>query len=269
VILAYHNVIPEDEAPTGVPSAQLPVSSFRAQLDLLQDLCEIVPLSEILSSPKGGMARRFRASITFDDAYAGTVRVALPELAKRGLPATVFVPTGFLGGTSFWWDDLLITGWEGDKVPLVALAGDDARVRAWAGDRTRAPRQGPHQVTAHAAELSSAASTGLVTFAAHTENHRNLAELDPEEVRLELEASGTWLRERGLPTIPWIAYPYGLSTPHVRQVARALGFEAGVAVSGGWIPRHRPSPMNLPRVNVPAGVTTRGFLLRLFGAIPS
>jgi peptidoglycan/xylan/chitin deacetylase (PgdA/CDA1 family) len=269
VILAYHNVIPDNETPTGAASAQLPLSSFQAQLDLLQDLCEILPLSEILSASAGGPARGFRASITFDDAYAGTVRVALPELAKRGLPATVFVPTGFLGGRSFWWDDLLMTGWEGDRVPLVALAGDDARVRAWAGDRTRAPRQGPHQVTAYASELSSAASTGLVTFAAHTENHRNLAELDPEEVRLELEASRAWLQERGLPTIPWIAYPYGLSTPQVRHMARTLGFEAGVAVSGGWIPRPLPSPMNLPRVNVPAGVTTRGFLLRLLGAIPS
>ena len=49
-------------------------------------------------------------AITFDDAYAGTVDQALPELARLGLPATVFLAPAFVEGDTFWWDALAAPG---------------------------------------------------------------------------------------------------------------------------------------------------------------
>ncbi|MBS1952677.1 MAG: polysaccharide deacetylase family protein [Cyanobacteria bacterium SZAS-4] len=45
--------------------------------------------------------------ITFDDGYADNLTNALPLLEKHGIPATVFVTTGFVQERKyFWWDEL-------------------------------------------------------------------------------------------------------------------------------------------------------------------
>ena len=49
---------------------------------------------------------RARAIITFDDAYRGAVTQGVAEVARRGLPATVFVNPGLIDGRQFWWDML-------------------------------------------------------------------------------------------------------------------------------------------------------------------
>ncbi|MEO8370912.1 MAG: polysaccharide deacetylase family protein [Candidatus Solibacter sp.] len=46
-------------------------------------------------------------AITFDDGYASNLLTAKPLLLHHGIPATVFVTTGFLGsGRELWWDEL-------------------------------------------------------------------------------------------------------------------------------------------------------------------
>jgi peptidoglycan/xylan/chitin deacetylase (PgdA/CDA1 family) len=50
--------------------------------------------------------RRF-AVVTFDDGYADNLNCAKPLLERHGVPATVFVTSGWLGRpTPFWWDEL-------------------------------------------------------------------------------------------------------------------------------------------------------------------
>ena len=41
-------------------------------------------------------------ALTFDDGFADFATAAFPELRKRNWPATVFLPTGHLGGTDRW-----------------------------------------------------------------------------------------------------------------------------------------------------------------------
>jgi len=40
--------------------------------------------------------------ITFDDGFSSVVDHALPELIKRNIPSTIFVPTGYLGKWPGW-----------------------------------------------------------------------------------------------------------------------------------------------------------------------
>ena len=45
--------------------------------------------------------------VTFDDGYLDNLVNGKPALVKHGVPATVFVATGFTGsGVPFWWDEL-------------------------------------------------------------------------------------------------------------------------------------------------------------------
>lgn len=266
IILAYHNVLPEGEEVSGSPGAHLRLSDFRWQLDLLEELGTVVPVEHLLDprSPTEGL----RVALTFDDAYVGTLEVALPELEARGLPSTVFVPTGLVGRGAFWWDALGISGWEGERVPLEELRGDGGRIRSWAESRGIVVRpQGRSQVASTEEGILRSQRFSGVTFGVHTVGHPNLTRLSPEEIESELTGARKWLLERSLPECSWLSYPYGLTSPRVEEVARSLGFPAAVTITGGWIPPQPANRLRLPRLPVPAGLSREGFLLRLLGVI--
>lgn len=270
LILAYHNVVPTGVAIGGDSSLHLPATTFAAQLDLLQTTHDIVPLDAVLN---GQLVRghRPRAVITFDDAYRGAVTIGIRELVTRALPATVFVAPAFLGGRFFWWDAMTQADTPGAaesfrKRALQEHRGADEAVRRWA------ERSGYHTRTlpdaaacASADELRAASSQPGVTLGSHSWSHPNLLRLTSTELREELTRPLVWLRERFEHVLPVIAYPYGLSSPAVESVAAAAGYSAGVLVSGGWMPLRPRNPFALPRLNVPAGLSVRGFLLRTAG----
>jgi len=70
----------------------------------------LVELADALAARK--LPERF-CVITFDDGYYNNLQYAKPILAKHGVPATVFVSTGYTGRErEFWWeelDDLLLS----------------------------------------------------------------------------------------------------------------------------------------------------------------
>jgi hypothetical protein len=80
-----------------------------------------------------------------------------------------------------------------------------------------------------------------------------------------LRESLAWLRERFQAVIPWISYPYGAYSIAVEDAARRAGDRAGVRIDGGWFARDRRTTFSLPRLNVPAGLSRNGFVLRTAG----
>lgn len=89
-ILAYHG--------TGVDRSDPWWLDFRGHMDLIEDLgYEVVSLDQAVDGIVGGrMPDRPSVAITFDDGFANNMRVAFPELARRGWPSTVFLTTGYL-----------------------------------------------------------------------------------------------------------------------------------------------------------------------------
>ena len=102
LVLAYHNVVPDDCLPFGDRSLHLARRQFVRQVDHLLQTCSVVPLDEIVAPPRSG--QRPRVAITFDDGYRGAVTLAVEELASRGISATLFIAPAFVGGGPFWWD---------------------------------------------------------------------------------------------------------------------------------------------------------------------
>lgn len=273
VVLAYHNIVPDGEVVLGDRSLHLPRREFARQLDLIRRTHEVVPL-ESLGEPLTASARRPRAVITFDDACQGAVTVGVEELAERGLPATIFVAPAFVGGGSFWWDALSGPGGLDDAVrgtALDALRGEDARVRAWAREQGRPVREVPaHQRGATEAELQAATrAAGGITLASHTWGHPNLARLDRDELEGELVRPLAWLRERFGAVIPWLTYPYGMHSPEVERAVADAGYAGALRVEGGIHRGPAHHDFRLPRVNVPSGISIRGFELRTSGLLNS
>ena len=269
LILAYHNVVPDEAPPAGDRSLHLSRSDFAAQLDILADRCTVVPLADVRASEPGSAPL---VAITFDDAYRGAVTTAVAELVRRKLPATIFVAPQYVGDGSFWWDELTPPGAVAPAVPrtlaLGGLQGDDRSIRAWAS------RQGvpvtpaaSHLRVATEAELKAAVGKPGITLGSHTWSHPYLPSLSYEEVSRELTQSWSWLRDR-FPDrlVPWISYPYGGVSEDVEEVAAATGYRAGLGMVGGRVtPRAWNAPHALPRYNVPAGVSVRGFRARVGG----
>jgi peptidoglycan/xylan/chitin deacetylase (PgdA/CDA1 family) len=271
LVLAYHNVVPDDASPAGDASLHLPRHRFAAQLDELARTHEVVPLDEILTPPTRG-ARRPRVALTFDDAYRGAVTGGVEELARRGLPATIFVAPAFVGGRSFWWDALADPR-TGEVRPSVrehalrALRGEDARIRRWAGTGAAVTAVPAPLVGAGEEELHAAARVPGITFGSHTWGHPNLAALDPAEFDEELARPLAWLRARFDNVVSWLSYPYGLWSPAVARAAERAGYRGALRVEGGWVPRGDVPHFSVPRYNVPAGLSVRGFRLRIDGLL--
>ncbi len=272
LILAYHNIIPDGTDHVGDTANHLPLSSFAAQLEALRSTHDVIPLAEVFTA-KRGASRRPRAAITFDDAYRGAVIHGLPEVLRQGLPATMFTAPAFLGGHPFWWDSLADRERGGldpslrDHV-LGELRGEDAPIRAWA-QRTGV-RVGDVPDVARCAtesELLAAAARPGITLGSHTWSHPNLARLEPRELIAEMEKPLAWLRERVEAPLPWIAYPYGFFNDAVKRATAAAGYEAGLAISGGWVRPDSSDRLAVPRLNIPPGLSQRGFVLRGAGLL--
>jgi peptidoglycan/xylan/chitin deacetylase (PgdA/CDA1 family) len=246
--------------------------NFARQLDLLAETHEVVPLTAA-SEPLAATGRP-RAAITFDDAYRGAVTAGVAALARRGLPATIFVAPGFVNDGSFWWDALAdpITGILDATVRhqgLEALRGRDADVRAWAVQQGLPQQEAPaHCRVASEAELLVAATTPGITLGSHTWGHANLSRLSAEEIRGELTRALRWLRERFPGALEWLAYPYGLASGSV-VTAAAEEHRAALDIAGGWVDRHTfgERPFHLPRLNVSASLSLDGFALRTAGLL--
>jgi peptidoglycan/xylan/chitin deacetylase (PgdA/CDA1 family) len=267
VILGYHNVVPDGEPIVGDRSLHLPQREFAAQLDILARSHDVVPLREVLRA-QSRRAQRPCAAITFDDAYRGAMTAGVEELARRGMPATVFVAPAFVGDGRFWWDSLATAddGGAFRRLALTACRGEDATVRAEARRRGIAEREVPaHARCATLEELRAAAR--LVAVASHSWSHPNLAALPADALVRELTRPLAWLRESFRDVLPWLAYPYGLTSAAVRAAAREAGYEGALLIEGGWSARPPADPHAVPRLDVPGEVSRDGFAMRVAGLV--
>jgi peptidoglycan/xylan/chitin deacetylase (PgdA/CDA1 family) len=271
LILAYHNVVPNGDAQSGERSLHLRQHDFARQLDILMETAEVVSLSDVLQTPDSSKSNRPRIAITFDDAYAGALTAGIAELARRKLPATIFVAPALLGKET-WWDSLAdrSTGVVSAEVRdhcLTRLSGKAADIISWAHEtRLTGPAQRALPKIGNESQLAEAAAVPGVVLGSHTWSHSNLCALASDEFEGELTLPLRWLRERFANVLPWLSYPYGLHSPEVAAMSARSGYHASVRVDGGWLARTaEPDLHHLPRLNVDSGLSAEGFLLRISG----
>jgi peptidoglycan/xylan/chitin deacetylase (PgdA/CDA1 family) len=270
LILAYHGIVPEGAPSAGERSLFVSQRDFAAHLDVVTEIGDVVAL-DALDAPGNG---RPRVAITFDDAYRGAVNEGVQELARRGLPATIFVAPGRLSDHVFWWDALSNGGAALDDAirhhALHGLGGSDERVRAWA-TRIRLPSSDAvpaYAQTATPAELRAALDFAGITVGSHSWSHANLAALSALDIATELERSRDWLDAAfGERAIPWLAYPYGLDSEETHRAAAKAGYAGALRIGGGWHRAIDVPRLARPRLNVPGSLTVAGFRARLLGVM--
>jgi peptidoglycan/xylan/chitin deacetylase (PgdA/CDA1 family) len=168
--------------------------------------------------------------VTFDDAYRDVLD-ALPLLEQLGLPATVFVSTGFAD--------------EGRPLAVPELASDAADHPELLATMTWE-------------ELREVAERG-VEIGAHTVSHPHLTRLSDDELERELVESKRRIEdELGRPA-RLLAYTYGEHDARVQNAVRRAGYAAAFAQ---WPGSSLRNPYALPRVSFYRGESLRRVTLK-------
>jgi peptidoglycan/xylan/chitin deacetylase (PgdA/CDA1 family) len=200
VVLGYHGVA-ESRLRDDMSLLQVSPRRFRAQLELLLAAgFKFVTLAELARRAAGGVPEPGLAAVTFDDGMRNNHAVALPILAEYGIPATVYVTIGFLGGFSPW----------------IGSRSDGAMMEE--------------------PELRELAAAGW-ELGAHTMTHPDLSTLDYDACRKEIEESRDALERIAGVAVQTFAYPFGRYGPAALAATRDAGFLAAVTTgSGRWEP---------------------------------
>jgi peptidoglycan/xylan/chitin deacetylase (PgdA/CDA1 family) len=111
VILLYHHVAGGADGAQGAWSPfqrGISRSNFAHQMQFLRKAMTPISLPDLVTAIRNGKSLPPRAVVvTFDDGYLDNFAVAYPILKEYGIPATIFVSTGFIDtAQSFWWDQV-------------------------------------------------------------------------------------------------------------------------------------------------------------------
>jgi len=231
-VLVWHGV-----GATGGPLAVTP-DLLAGQLDaLLAAGAAFDTAGEVAAAAAAGRARAPRAvALTFDDGLASFAREAVPELARRGLPASVFVVTAEAGGVPSWPQR------DGERIArdLARRLGARAGRRALAAVRTALAER-----LATWDELAAAAARGVEVLP-HSRRHRCLDDASPAELDDEIGGAVADLRRAGFPAPAAVAWPYGVTGDAAIAAARRAGLAGGFLAEVA--PRRGRDPFRLDRV---------------------
>lgn len=273
-VLAFHG-LRADGVPTGVldESLHLPVSVFREICAHLAAKYQVMPLSQMAASLLSGEKLPARAvAISFDDGYASNYELGFPVLKEFGLPATIFLATGFLDGTApLWFQQVDLAMRAGARLPNKAsLAATLAALKALPDDEMRAAvgdllnqagssvSETPPTVTRPLTweQVREMHTDGLIEFGGHTHTHPILARCSVAKQSVEIETCRDRMTAE-LGAAPRIfAFPNGGPedyTPATLDLLAKAGFQsAWTMVSGRSCPGG--SIMDMPRYGSPGSV---------------
>lgn len=276
-IVNYHRILAEHDP---LLASEPDVPTFRWQMELLARCFNVMPLHEALAALAAGTVPPRAVCITFDDGYRSVHDLALPVLREFGLPATVFVTSGYVGQGSMWNDRIIeaVQSLPAGQLDLSALGLGAYSLRslddrkATLGTLTERSKYLPPQARqdlirrlealvgdglAQGVMLTSDMVVNLdrngIEIGAHTVSHPILTSLDDDSARLEIAAGKEQLEHILGKPVRFFAYPNGkvgkdFDRRHIDMV-RDAGFAAAFTTAVGamtkeqdrfQLPRSRP-----------------------------
>lgn len=182
-VVLYYHAVPGDQ-----------IKRFAKQMDDLLRLAKPIALNGAVHLE----ADTRYAAVTFDDAFRDTIFSVLPEIEKRNIPITIFVPTGYLGKTPGWQME--------DGIP----------------DRS--------EVVMSADQLKEVGNNPLVTLGSHCVTHSSLAMVSSEVARREIEESKIELERITGKEVKNLSFPYGEFIQDHLSLASEAGYKRAFSI---------------------------------------
>ena len=298
--LMYHRVVAEVAHGDGfAPNQPLLVGldQFEEQMRYLKSNYRCLSVPDAVELLKTNDLPARAVLVTFDDGYRDNL-LALSVLEELNIPATIFITTGFVDGTSFpWWYDLEHVVSQSRELSY-QKGGKTFRLRCRTlAEKKRAfqkivtmmvglSRQGQSDILRW---LRDSCSSGaqfrdlllnweeirtldrhpLITIGSHSRDHFVLSQLDGRELDVELGGSRRRLEEILGHPVRLLAYPYGAKHavgPREFEAARIAGYGAAFTTRHANIqPEHRFDLFALPRLAVSCGDTLTSLACKLEG----
>jgi peptidoglycan/xylan/chitin deacetylase (PgdA/CDA1 family) len=292
-VLTYHRVAPITSQPRLDPRniSAVPAEFWR-QMRYLKKSWEVVPLEAVVQAARGAERLPSRAVlVTFDDGYRDFLDHAWPVLEALGLPATMFVPTGFPGrpARSFWSDRLwraftqaplqLFQLPEVGPLQLTTPAEREASLRRFQRHLKSIPHREAtallHRVCFELGEEEEPradvlsweqqrdlAARGLA-ICPHSRSHALLTRLSPEMAGAEIAGSLEDLRRELGEVQPVFCYPNGSHDDAVVDAAASAGIRLAFTTQDGHNDSVTADPLRLRRTNITRRTTVSLLGLRL------
>jgi peptidoglycan/xylan/chitin deacetylase (PgdA/CDA1 family) len=251
VVLMYHSI---SDAPLDPWRLHVGADRFAEHLEVIHRRFRALSLRELSAHMLDGDIPPRSVVVTFDDGYRDNLTVAKPLLEDRGVPATVFVTTQYVGSArDFWWEELetvcALLGLEArEEWDRLQPLGPDEREseldRLW--DALGRPSPAASSVLTRD-ELAELAASPVIEIGAHTLSHPRLAALLEAEQRDEIEGSRRELEAITGTTVRSFSYPHGDFSPLTTRLVHAAGLT--VACTTRSLPVTPASALlELPRV---------------------
>lgn len=230
-MLMYHRVTGDVDL-----ELDLPFATFREQMVYLANTGRVISLDEAIEGLRNGwLDNNRRYVLTFDDAYEDFYTHAWPVLAELDLPATLYVPTGFIESPA--------------NSPVVGDVAGKERLKPATWEM-----------------LKEMAASERITIGGHTHSHPDLPTLDDNAVISELEQCDALLQERLGVRVQHFAYPRGIWNQRVRDIT-ASRYESVICADGGTALSGKADPLHLPRIPVQRSDGMRWFRHRISGRL--
>jgi peptidoglycan/xylan/chitin deacetylase (PgdA/CDA1 family) len=257
VVLTYHGVVPTGSDPSVDQEKKFVLEAdFVRQLEFIRKHYAPVSLEQFESACRGDSRLPGRALlVTIDDGYENAFTNMAPHLARLGIPAVLFVTTGFLGTGTTLWPNQVEMWWAGRKassqsvnssIPatlgamktrLKALppAERGSLLREWLGDVGEDLPPG-HVFRLMTWDQARQIERLGVALGSHTVTHAILAHEDDDAARREIADSRATLEaELGHPVLTF-AYPNGgpgFFLPRDEKLLEECGYTVGFSMLRG------------------------------------
>jgi peptidoglycan/xylan/chitin deacetylase (PgdA/CDA1 family) len=274
LILTYHRVNDELDPFFGA----VPTEIFEQHMAYVARTHLVLTVEELVERMHRRRLPRNAVAITFDDGYRDTLTHAAPILARYGLPATVFLATGFTGTGEIPWFHRLGMAFKLTKAPsfrapvgeTLSLVGQAERMQAMErtlGHFKRLPEEALRRELDVLLQTFGVtdqpdvknlmltwddvhALTGLgFSIGAHTVSHPILSRVSAERAREEIHGSRRMIESACGSRPRAFAYPNGGPedyTETVTRLVREAGFTCAVTTRFG-VNTRKTSPYELKR----------------------
>jgi len=309
LILMYHRIIEPCETNQLLePGMYVTPKTLESHILYLKNYYKISTFKEFVSRYKEDVKMNMRpfCVLTFDDGWYDFYKNVYPLIKKYKIPATVFLPTSFIGTENWFWTDRL--------AHLISKCGETILLDAMrSGIRNPLARQvnqlrgSPHTrlnkairilksfsnesiektlsdlsmiwgITSNPpgraflswGEVEELFQSGFVEFGSHTASHQILPGLDDESIKYELDSSKNELISKRVidPDFIPFCYPNGSMDKRIVKKVREVGYGAAVTTMPGWN-SHRADQFILNRVGIHQDMTSNSamFGCRIAGLI--